>query len=647
MRIGTSILLAGLALAASVPVSGAARTTVASGVASPVAASGADVRPAVAIRPGRLQWLAGMEVRRIGLAPPAIAEAAAMTAHNRQALAATRGLRGLRGQPLAIGFPRPVDLTVALRDLAWTSTVAGTRVARLEVTSPAARALRVALAFSPPVDGVTVRVAGPTTDEATAAFAASEIASAARRDGVLWTPVVDGETAVIELEAQPTAKLGAATLSIPRLAHLVIEAAELGAPEAAVMRASGIGTAASCNVDAACAMAGDPALQALARSAAKLVFIGDRGLSYLCSGTLLNDTASTNTPYLFTADHCIDSMAAARSIVSFWLFAGGCGGQSGPPLIQLTGGGTLLGRSQDNDWSLIRLDEVPPDGTRLAAWRAEPVVSGTPVVSLHHPKGDLLKANRGTVTGLSRLTDDLVDADFTQVVWSAGITEGGSSGGLLATSGGSGYEVRGALYGGLSTCARPADPDYFSRLEVMLPLTREYLTPAAPNPDGVVVAVEFYHAALDRYFLTTAPAEIANLDSGRTVGWARTGLRFLVHADAALGTSPVCRLYSAAGNGVAHFYSASPAECAQTLAIFGAAWILETSAAFYAPLPDPVSGRCPTGTAPVYRYFNRMTGGHRYTLERVTSEQLRASPTWIAEGYGPGPLYPVLCAVQP
>lgn len=607
----------------------------------PVAAAGADVLPGPPQRAARMRLPASARVRRVALASPSSAEAAPLAAHNRRALALPQGLRG---QPLAIGFPRLVDFSIALRDLPWSTAGNGVRVARLEVSSPAARALRVALALSAPVEGVTLRVAAKTSAQALATFDAATIARSA---GTLLTPVVEGDTAVVEIEARSDAELDHATLSVPRLAHLVVGGADLAAPVAAVQRASGIGSAASCNVDAACASSGDPALETLARSAAKLVFVGEGGLSYVCSGTLINDTAATNTPYVLTADHCIDSMAAARSIASFWLFAtAACGAQGTQPYVQLTGGATLLGRSQDDDWSLLRLDETPPAGTRLAAWRAEPIAIGTPIVSLHHPRGDLLKANRGTVTGIVPLVDELVDGDFTQVTWASGITEGGSSGGLLATVGMGGYEVRGALYGGLSTCSRPADPDYFSRLETMLPLVREYLTPAAVPSDDTAVAVEFHHALLDRYFLTTAPAEIANLDSGRTVGWARTGLRFLVHANPVPGANPVCRLYSAAGHGVAHFYSASPAECAQTLAVFAAAWLLETPAAFYVPLPDPVSGLCPAGTAPVYRYFNRVTGGHRYTADRVTADAMRFSPTWVAEGYGTGPRYPVMCAVQ-
>ena len=638
-------VLSTFAVATSAGAQAAGAVAAETAVAPVTSAPGAEARPGPPAPPGLMHPIPGTAQRRVRLAPPAPAEADAMTQHNRRALGA---VRGMRGQPLAIGYPRRVELGVAMHDLAWTTKSDGTRVAQFEIASPTARALRVALTLEGAPAGVTVRVAAKGSPAAVATFGAPEIAQAMRRDAVLWTPVVAGDTAVVEVEVPAGTDLGAATLGVPRLAHLVIAPADLASPAAAVMRASGIGAAAACNVDAACTTGGDPALHTLARSVAKLVFVGELGLSYVCSGTLLNDTAQTNTPYLLTADHCIDSMAAARSIVSFWLFAASsCAGQGTPSFVQLDGGGTLLGRSQDNDWSLVRLDALAPEGTRLAPWRAEALTIGTAVVSLHHPKGDLLKANRGTVTGVLRLEDDLVNADFTEVKWSAGITEGGSSGGALATMSDGAYEVRGALYGGLSTCTRPADPDYFSRLETMLPLVREYLTPASAIPGGVAVAVEFYHALLDRYFLATDPAEIASLDSGRTVGWTRTGLRFLVYSRAVDGASPVCRLYGSPDSGSAHFYSASPAECAQTIAAYPAAWTLETPAAFYAPLPDAASGRCPAGTAPVYRHFNRVTGGHRYTIERVTSQRMLDSPLWIAEGYGPGPLYPVMCAAQP
>ncbi len=177
-----------------------------------------------------------------------------------------------------------------------------------------------------------------------------------------------------------------------------------------------------------------------------------------------------------------------------------------------------------------------------------------------------------------------------------------------------------------------------------MPLVRQYLTPNAANARGVVAAVEFYNRSLDHYFLSTNPVEIANLDSGKTVGWVRTGLRFLAYDNPQPGTSPVCRFYRSPAYGDSHFYSASPAECAATAAAHPVDWIYESPSVFYMQLPDAASGACPAGTTAVYRYFNRLTTNHRYTTEIVVRNEMDASVIWTPEGYGPGPYYPIMCA---
>ena len=57
-----------------------------------------------------------------------------------------------------------------------------------------------------------------------------------------------------------------------------------------------------------------------------------------------------------------------------------------------------------------------------------------------------------------------VHGNFTEVVWSSGVTEGGSSGGALVTldPGGGFYEVRGGLFGGHLGLHLPHSPDYYS-----------------------------------------------------------------------------------------------------------------------------------------------------------------------------------------
>jgi hypothetical protein len=173
---------------------------------------------------------------------------------------------------------------------------------------------------------------------------------------------------------------------------------------------------------------------------------------------------------------------------------------------------------------------------------------------------------------------------------------------------------------------------------------RQYLTPNDPTPNGAVPAVEFYNRALNHYFISTNKAEIDNLDSGRTVGWVRTGLRFLVYDHQGPGTSPVCRFYRAPAYGDSHFYSASPQECAQTAAAHPVDWIYESPSVFFVQLPDTTTGACPASTVPVYRFFNSATTNHRYTVERWIRDDMDASSVWTPEGYGMGPYYPIMCA---
>src|SRR5690606_13027690 len=93
--------------------------------------------------------------RTIDLARPDASEAAALAAYNAG--------RGGKGQPLAIGFGRdvpPAARSVALAGLAWTAAPDGGRVARIDVASPGAAALRVAVALPVASLGLSVRFAG-------------------------------------------------------------------------------------------------------------------------------------------------------------------------------------------------------------------------------------------------------------------------------------------------------------------------------------------------------------------------------------------------------------------------------------------------------------------------------------------------------
>lgn len=150
-------------------------------------------------------------------------------------------------------------------------------------------------------------------------------------------------------------------------------------------------------------------------------------------------------------------------------------------------------------------------------------------------------------------------------------------------------------------------------------------------------AVEYYNAALDHYFVTALADEIAKLDAGVFVGWKRTSLSFKVFdpATPVAGASPVCRFYGLPSAGLdSHFYSASPAECADVMRRFPGIWELETNDAFGMWLPDPQTGQCPASSVPVYRSWNnRVDSNHRFTTDPAVQQAMIARG-YIAEGYG-------------
>lgn len=169
--------------------------------------------------------------------------------------------------------------------------------------------------------------------------------------------------------------------------------------------------------------------------------------------------------------------------------------------------------------------------------------------------------------------------------------------------------------------------------------------PVPEVPAGTAEVVEYYHEALDHYFITLEPDEIAGLDAGAFVGWKRTGYTFRAWTPAAPGTSPVCRFYLPPAEGNSHFYTADPFECERVRVIYPT--FADEGIRFHVALPDQATGACPAATSPVYRFWNRRPGdtNHRYTTSLQIARQMLARGD-APEGYGPGPYYPIMCEVR-
>ncbi len=563
-----------------------------------------------------------------------------------------------RRRRAAVGFARelpPAARGVALSSLPWADTQGGMRAARISLTSPGAAGLRIALSLgqAPPQLSLRFRgsapgatVYGPVT--------AARIAA----NPPFWTPLLDGDTATVELAVPQGVTLAGATIDLPALSHLNVTTGVLKQADPV----GAIGQSDSCEVDVACVASPLQQQAATAIKATARILLVDHGASYLCTGTLVNDSTTSLTPYFYMANHCIDNgdddpaasqgqpAAAARSIETFWMFqANTCGVDTANDVnfTALTAGTTLLARSVDYDWTLVRLNEPPPPGVTFAAWNAAgPVATGTAANGIHHPEGDLKKFSQGNVHPYHTYADG---SSFIAMQWSRGVTEGGSSGSGLFTlnTAQTFLELRGGLWGGESSCSNTRGQDDYSRLDVALPLLAPYLTPGATNTAQTAPAVEFYNATLDDYFVTAAPVEISDLDNGVHPGWVRTGLRFLVYTNpdvAPAGVAPVCRFYVSAAYGDSHFYSASPAECAATAKKFPVQWVYESASVFYIALPDTTTGACPVGTRGIFRFVNDTNGlHHRYTAEVDVRDSIIKDGGWTQEGYGMPPDAPVMC----
>jgi hypothetical protein len=154
--------------------------------------------------------------------------------------------------------------------------------------------------------------------------------------------------------------------------------------------------------------------------------------------------------------------------------------------------------------------------------------------------------------------------------------------------------------------------------------------------------IEYYHPALDHYFMTLDGFEAAILDDNvDKLGWVRTGRAFGAwHPVGLTGTVPACRFYGDPVIGPnSHFYSTKDFECRGLRQIEAStppgvpAWHFE---GYTFSAADAANGQCPPNLTAVYRAFSGPAGRandphHRYTTESAVYAALLAQG-WLGEG---------------
>lgn len=388
-----------------------------------------------------------------------------------------------RMKPVQIGINRTAlgeAMTRSLPPLKWISRKDGSSVARIAVRSPVALALRVGLRVDALDPRAELRFAGSTEPtRVVAAMSGMEIRQLADHDHIFWTPSTDGETQFIEVYLPKGASRAGSRLQAPQLSHLLANS------QNDFKMIEKIGESQSCNVDTACRVGELGANFIRAKNAVALMnfVIAGEG-TYICTGTLLADTVtSSQIPYFYSADHCIDNQTVASTLNTFWRYeATSCRSGLAMDKVELAGGADYLYSDPDTnsvsgtDGLLLRLRNTPPAGAEFAGWDSAALAVSSNIVGIHHPAGDVKKVSSGKQLA--------VDGYHNVVAWLIGTTEGGSSGSGLFTADATGYYLRGGLYGGSAECANSGSTantqnrDYYSRFDVVFPHIRQWLAPS-------------------------------------------------------------------------------------------------------------------------------------------------------------------------
>jgi hypothetical protein len=388
-----------------------------------------------------------------------------------------------KGVALKIGESRVVEATATADELArtwrWNTLADGSQVAAVSFTAEGAKAVRLGVLAQNVPNGALLRFYGApgsevvevTSDELKNLRQTNE-AGGVQGDAarMYWGPDTAGATSTLEVQLPAGVSPAQLQLAVPRLSHWTKTVAE--ALDTPLKADANIGRSDSCNLDVVC----QPSLDAQSRAVARMVYEKSGG-SYLCTGTLMNDTKNSRTPYFLSATHCISDQASASTLITYWFFrAASC--NSSPTVsaaeARTIGGATLLTTNTSTDTTLLQLrGQLPANVVYAGSYFGSQAVSGVGVLGVHHPAGDLQKYSIGTINGYANCPQGdgaCTSANFTtggmfRVGWQQGTTEGGSSGSAIFVQSDGKRYVAGALHGGSASCQNTSGSDYYGRFE--------------------------------------------------------------------------------------------------------------------------------------------------------------------------------------
>ncbi len=358
---------------------------------------------------------------------------------------------------------------------AWTEA-AGGFVARFTVRSEGAVRLRVGIVVPSASDRLEIRFApaGATQAEVLTADWIRETYGA--NPGVVWTPSTAGDAQSVEIFVPGTRRPSGDTGLLHDVSHLFVD------PFVPPVE-SGVSKVLSCHQNYSCVTNSDVAISG--KAVVKMAYTAADGGSYVCSGSMLNDTGGVGR-YFATAFHCISAQSEASSLQFGWFYERLCNSTAINSSFTTTQGATLLRANRDNDFTLLQVTGGIPAGVPLLGWDSANLSGGAGVFGIHHPAGIEKSYSNGATIGKQTVsaqlgTGDVLTVTGNRVEWTGGNVEGGSSGSPLFTGTG---VFRGTLSIGprVPACTGTRWAVY-TDFNLAYPLFRQWLNPSAQAAD--------------------------------------------------------------------------------------------------------------------------------------------------------------------
>ena len=457
---------------------------------------------------------------------------------------------GKRGGPLRFAYPVKVHYTLT-NSGRWFDLKDGSKLWRLKVRLPGALSTNASYdVFRLPKGAKfyvysedTKQYIGAITSEYLPVYESSNIPYA------FATGLIYGETVTFEYY-QPATVRDNAIISICRIdyGYRFIDNPYINTDITRSKAPGGYGTSGKCQVDVNCSEGQNWKRE---KDAVARILVKSEFGSHWCSCALINNTLNNNTPYVLTANHCLEAPngtllfdAERRSNLPDWVFYWGyehpdCENKEkkrSEPIRRATIGAEVIANG-DADFALLRLKQDPRNligfNPYYLGWDRSGN-SGTGGVGIHHPSGDVKKIATLNHTPNNGWNGKSMYWSF---YWDAtpngySVTEGGSSGSPLINNN---RHIIGQLYGeSENDCKEPSqdiavygkfsfswngDPTSNSRKRRL----RDWLDPANINPqtwNGIGVINASPSISGPTTVLNQETYTIQNMPSGSSVRWS-------------------------------------------------------------------------------------------------------------------------------